>query len=426
MEPFRITRLEMQDIGPFGRLVLDFPEKPVGSVDKAEIHILTGENGTGKTTILEALSSTYSRTDGINLPAIKSRLEGNHSGFMIYFGKDGVVQFIPNLSTYSYESKVERIETGYRQGFNTGFYSVAFFAYAGYRRIGDNVKISGINELQGHPFQGALKFQNSEDPQAILQWIANTITKEALAKSELDPISSKRFRDAISHLEVAISVIIEKTVRFSLRYDPLHVVIEVDGEILDFNVLPDGLKSIISWIADLLMRMDRVKWENDIPVLERNFILFLDEIEVHMHPAWQRKILPAVQDLFPNAQIFISTHSPFVVGSVDGAWIHKLVKPNGDSQLAEGYPMLSEDARSYRYWLDEVFGIKEQFGPEVERDMGEFYALRNRILRGENGNVPAQLLEIGKSLAVQSEEVNQIIQMEIRQINRQKGLQLSL
>ncbi|MBK7937436.1 MAG: ATP-binding protein [Lewinellaceae bacterium] len=52
------------------------------------------------------------------------------------------------------------------------------------------------------------------------------------------------------------------------------------------------------------------KWENDTPVFERNFILFLDEIEVHLHPAWQRKILPAVQKLFPNAQIFISTHSP--------------------------------------------------------------------------------------------------------------------
>ena len=104
-------------------------------------------------------------------------------------------------------------------------------------------------------------------------------------------------------------------------------------------------------MADLLMLIDRVKLEYDTPVFERNFILFLDEIEVHMHPAWQRKILPAVQKLFPNAQIFISTHSPFVVGSVDGAWIHKLVKPNGDSQLAEGFPVLSEDARSYQYWL---------------------------------------------------------------------------
>ena len=206
----------------------------------------------------------------------------------------------------------------------------------------------------------------------------------------------------------------------------LNVVVEVDGETLDFNLLPDGLKSIVSWIADLLMRMDRVYWENDLPVFERSFILFLDEIEVHMHPAWQRKILPAAQRLFPNAQIFVSTHSPFVVGSVDGAWIHKLVKPNGDSQLAEGYPKISEDAKSYGYWLNEVFGIRTQFGPEVQHSFDAFYALRNRVLQHENGTTTEQFLHSGRALANQSSELNQIIEMEIRQVNRRLGLQLSL
>ena len=60
------------------------------------------------------------------------------------------------------------------------------------------------------------------------------------------------------------------------------------------------------------------------PIIEKNLILFLDEIEVHLHPAWQRKVLPVVQKLFKNSQIFISTHSPFVVNSVDDAWVYKL------------------------------------------------------------------------------------------------------
>ena len=55
MENFRISGLEIENIGPFGHLKLDFPEKPAGSSDRAEIHILTGENGTGKTTLLEMM-----------------------------------------------------------------------------------------------------------------------------------------------------------------------------------------------------------------------------------------------------------------------------------------------------------------------------------------------------------------------------------
>lgn len=198
----------------------------------------------------------------------------------------------------------------------------------------------------------------------------------------------------------------------------MAILIEVNHERLDFNLLPDGLKSIISWLADLLMRMDRVKWVDDIPVFERNFILFLDEIEVHMHPRWQRKILPAVQGLFPNAQIFISTHSPFVINSVDGAWIHRLVKPNGDSVPLTSDPVLSEDGKSVTQVLEEIFDVKEQFGEQVEKDLKSFYLLRDELLKtGTTQNLEA-IQKMAEHLSVQSFHLQQIMGMEMRQINR--------
>ncbi len=204
-----------------------------------------------------------------------------------------------------------------------------------------------------------------------------TIPTSLLAQGKGNAALAKSYLETVERLKIAIGAIIQKEIDFDIDESDLKVWIVVAGEKLEFNQLPDGLKSIISWISDLLMRMDRVKWENDTPVFDRNFILFLDEIEVHMHPAWQRKILPVVQKLFPNAQIFISTHSPFVVGSVDGAWIHKLVKPNGDSKLAEGYPILSEDEKSYEYWLEEVFGIHEKYGLVAQ----DKYERRRELIR---------------------------------------------
>ena len=163
--------------------------------------------------------------------------------------------------------------------------------------------------------------------------------------------------------------------------------------------------------------MDRVKWENDTPVFERKFILYLDEIEVHLHPSWQRKILPAIQSLFPNAQIFISTHSPFVIGSVDGAWIHKLIKPNGDTKLA-GEPILSEDAKSYRYWLEEVFDIKSEFGQDIQKDLDTFYSLRNALLVDGTPSQRIDFQRLMKKLSVQSTELETIISLELRQLNK--------
>ncbi len=421
MTPFRISKLEINNIGPFGNLVLDFPQKPEALHDKAEVHILTGENGTGKSTILEILTgSLFYQVDAF---ANKKRYSDEKTRFTTHFSNNQSVEWLFNSlqNTFSYENQPiipslkEHFDT-FRNWQNLPF-STAFFAYSGYRRV-SQTKLKGIQEIEDHPFNMALDFNNSIQPHLIIQWLANTISKEAIAKSQNGQQAANRYRIAISQIEIAIAKIIEKPIRFLLDLEPMSVKIQVDGEILNFDQLPDGLKSIISWLSDLLMRMDRVKWVNDTPVFERNFILFLDEIEVHLHPAWQRKILPAVQSLFPNAQIFVSTHSPFVVGSIDGAWIHKLVKPNGDTKLASP-PILSEDSRSVSYWLKEVFDIKEEFGQAAQQDLDKFYTLRNALLVNGTPEQRTEFKTITNALLNQnSREMETIVGFELRQLNK--------
>ena len=164
------------------------------------------------------------------------------------------------------------------------------------------------------------KSKSPKNQKIFFQWIANTIAKRLIAKGKGNISKSEYFRNSIIYIESAISAIIEKPILFEID-DNFNVLLKMDGLVLHFDAQSDGLKSLIIWLGDLLMRMDRLKWKDNLSISERNFILFLDEIEVHLHPAWQRKILPVVQKFFKNAQIVISTHSPFVVGSVDGAWI---------------------------------------------------------------------------------------------------------
>ena len=165
------------------------------------------------------------------------------------------------------------------------------------------------------------------------------------------------------------------------------------------------------------MRMDRIQWADDIPVLERPFLLLLDEIDVHLHPAWQRKILPMVQSLFPNAQVIVSTHSPFVVGSVDGAWVHKFVKKDGFSVL-DGPPILSEDARSYEYILEEIFGIKERFGVEIEKRLAEFQQLKKQLLKRSDAFDESRFRQLIDELRGQSAELDSLLGMELKQLER--------
>ena len=259
------------------------------------------------------------------------------------------------------------------------------------------------------------KSTNLENQKIFFQWIANTIARWLIAKGKGDISKSEYFRNSIVYIENAISSIIEKPILFEID-DNFNILLKMDGLAIHFDVLSDGLKSLIIWLGDLLMRMDRLKWKDDLPISERNFILFLDEIEVHLHPAWQRKILPVVQKLFKNAQIFISTHSPFVVGSVDGAWIHKL-KKEGAFAVLDGKPVLSEDGKSVRRILDETFGINQQYGVEVERDLEKFRQFRQKIMLGYEYN-SVEFNQLVKHLSSQSPELEQMTGMEINQLKR--------
>ena len=79
----------------------------------------------------------------------------------------------------------------------------------------------------------------------------------------------------------------------------------------------DGEKAIITLIADIAYNLSIAKdFSKDDDFLKSPGIVMIDEIETHLHPKWQREILPILSKLFPNVQFFIATHSPQIVASV--------------------------------------------------------------------------------------------------------------
>lgn len=424
MENFRIERLQVAQIGPFRDIEINF--KPKKEVDKAEIHILTGENGTGKSTILQCLSfpkfssgevivNKFWTTKPLSSFTIQYSVSSPPMKWYLNQGQLRSDHWGPILNEYNSKIGAES---------NMVEFEFVILAYSGYRQIND-FKVTGIQEINDKPLYRANDFTNSINPQNLFQWLVNIQARELIAKGKGDSQKARQYRNTIEIIENALGEIIESEVKFDLEEDPLGVKIKVDGQLLNFDQLPDGLKSMVSWMGDLLMRMDRLKWVNDTPILERNFILLLDEIEVHLHPAWQRKILPVVQKLFKNAQIFISTHSPFVVGSVDGAWVHRFEKKDGYSVLA-GPPILSEDANSYDYILEEIFGIKKRFGVGVEKKLSDFQKIKEEFISVQNEENIQQLRSIISELSGQSTELDSILGMELRQLKRLTNHDFSL
>lgn len=109
-------------------------------------------------------------------------------------------------------------------------------------------------------------------------------------------------------------------------------------------------------------------------------VVLLDEIDLHLHPVWQRRILPSLEETFPNIQFIATTHSPFVAQSAEN--LIELEPDESGSQVKvadkSGVP-----ERSYHAIAREDFNIPSPFSYETEQEMNQFRNSRDALMKGE-------------------------------------------
>ena len=295
-------------------------------------------------------------------------------------------------------------------------------AYSGNRAASQaGYVISAIQNITQSPFENALSFDRTVRPQLLAQWIANNRTQAALAKYDGAEEEAEQFDAALKRITTFVNDICQLDLTFHLQRKPLEVRVGLGGERLSLDTLPEGLKSIISWIADMALRLEAIPWKEPRDIFSQPIILFLDEVDIHLHPKWQRRILPAIQKLLPNAQVFVSTHSPFVVGSVEDAFVYRLPEPQRnicrDASVPENVQAVKSGAgKSYQLILAEIFDVEEEFDVETEQQLSRFKeAIRLHLL---NPRDDTRVMALAQTLSVKSEELATLVSMELRQMAR--------
>jgi len=430
-QPYRIESITLRDIGVFEHTHFDFPQiiSETEDATKAEIHIFTGPNGCGKSTVLYALAGIFGYASE-NLSLLNNRFRSNHASVECMINgeravvsagesksnKEVLMKFNEhkNLSPYRTLTKRESWPTIEKTDF-------AAFAYSGQRANRDKLWTSEIEDITDSPFKDALSFDATVRPAILAKWVANNRAKAALARQDFAEDEAALYDEALSRICRFVKNIANLNVLFKLQRSPLRVKVELEGELIDYEVLPDGLKSIISWIADLALRLESVPWKTQRDIFSQPIILFLDEVDIHLHPKWQRRILPAIQKLLPNAQVFVSTHSPFVVGSVEDAYVYRLpeLKRNicRDASVPESVKAIKSGAgKSYQLILAEVFDIDEEFDVETERQLQAFKLAIRQYL--QNPQDDSRVMTLAQTLRDKSEELATLVSMELRQMTR--------
>ena len=100
------------------------------------------------------------------------------------------------------------------------------------------------------------------------------------------------------------------------------LVINHDAKPLPVRPLSDGERGVLAMVLDLTRRLAQANPEMNDPAAEAEVVILIDEIELHLHPSWQRRIVKNLTGTFPKCQFIATTHSPQVIGEVEHDRIH--------------------------------------------------------------------------------------------------------
>jgi len=206
---------------------------------------------------------------------------------------------------------LDAIEKYFEQRYSNSEANMPIFVNYGVNRLVLDVP---LRIRKKHTFDREVAFEkaieNRIDFRTFFEWFRNQEDfenqKKAREERNYKDISLKAVRAAITYMFDGFS-------NLRIERNPLSMKINKGITTLSIEQLSDGEKCTLALIGDLARRLSLANPSRKDP-LQGEGVVLIDEIELHMHPAWQRDILSKLKKIFPNIQFIITTHSPQVLG----------------------------------------------------------------------------------------------------------------
>jgi len=430
-----LVRLIAEGVGPFDRLDLDLSDgngKPhLGP------HILAGVNGSGKSTVLRTVAWLLDKGKfGFQCGDWGHSLAGHlHSRAAAVFQPDGVAPcfhacevgsgigllnwattvlrpfgLAPSSVWKEAPGKVEALGTTWIVSNPPEVQQAGtLFSIAAYSpsRVLKHLSNPDLTKAVSDPFRNCLAFEDTVQNDSIQAWLLSLYSKRAIARERHQ--SGKGYDESLVRFEAALRLIYGEDVSFDVEIEPdFQPRIRVRGKSLNFSQLPDGVRSTVAWIADFMMREDQVAWSSRLKG-KRPGLLLLDEIDTHLHPLWQRRLLPAMREALPDVQMIVTSHSPFVISSCPNSRVHVLKLDKRGRAYAQP-PVDSPIGESVTTTLKEIFGVDSRFDIKTERELNEWNQLKKREVSGSLSKTEKHRLgELTGILSERSEELRSIV-----------------
>ena len=354
--------------------------------------VILGENGTGKTTLLQAIAvmalKQHDRDAESRVPLLVQRLN-NISGWSFHEleslqkkrGKQSTLEASVSQQS-SAQSKNERWDYGVSwvssgsvtaSGLtvpNKKMPLIQCFAYGAARRVQEINTVDDASAERGHEtlFNDSIGLR---DP-------AELIAQEYLVAAFQQDTSwqeQERAARRITQIKNAlVDVLPDVTgIETSVQSRRPVVLFETSYGKVRSSQLSSGYRSMAAWVADLVGRMFDAYPESEDPLSEPAIVL-VDEFDLHLHPRWQRESIGFLTSRFPAIQFIVTAHSPLVVQSAPDVNV-AVLRHNGEHVVIENDPVSIRTWRVDQIMTSELFGLKTARSPDVQALLDERAAL---------------------------------------------------
>jgi len=373
--------------------------------------MLTGKNGSGKTVLLNAIASfldNIKNDKSLGFTKYREHLEYNRNKLSREMqDAQKLMQTKNNINFY--QSQIDKvfgqIELDFVDVANMiEDYQKEDFIIAFYQAARKTQMIEPKNptkpELKG---KGDVR---STVTNQFLNFLSDLKIQEALARNEQQFNDAEQIAQWFASFEDLLRQIYQDNeLKLKFNYKDYSFLICTEGKEFKFTQTSDGFAAILDIVADLILKMQTP--DNLTRAYQKKGIVLIDEVETHLHLELQKVIMPILTKVFPNIQFIITTHSPFVLNSLNNAVafdlehrevIDELTQYSYEA-LAEGYFGVSSessylemqlatlgsllqkkelsdaDKSTIRYLIIDLDKVSESVSPNI---VGAYLGLKNK------------------------------------------------
>lgn len=392
-----LSRIRIKNFRCFAEKIFEF--------DK-HFNVLIGDNATGKTAVLDAVAigigayflgidqapkntilykdirkNTFSKSREYQLPC-EIEMTGSFAGHQYpLIWQRTVLKSNGNTLRHKDTNKLVAIAEEHQQLVrDNGEINLPVFNYYGTERLwrdkaSKNKTIGKMSRLSGY----VDSLESKSDSHSFVDWMRIKTYSE---------IQKRKRDDSLVLLQATIGCFLSRNQRIVFDIDDDSLVLEdiIENRVskLMWGELSDGYRNIITMAADLAYRCYILNPHLGIHAAEKaEGVVLIDEIDLHLHPKWQRTVVDSFKKAFPNLQFIATTHSPFIVQSLkneelidlQGQEVTDDYRNMGIEDIAEAEMHVKQAHRSERFI--EMKKVADEYYRLVQQ--GEQTASRERL-----------------------------------------------